>query len=95
MALAIVSPGVSARERVVRREAAEAEVVQPSADFLRVRERPAEVRRVKLDDLVADLCDRAQRVGQVASELTANGVELDADGVLFRRLRGEAEVAAA
>ncbi len=74
-------------ERVVRREAAKAKVVQASADFLRVREGPAEVRRVELNHLVAYLCDHAQRIRQIAGELTANGVELDADRVLFRHLR--------
>ena len=44
---------------VVRRVAADAEAVQQLADLLRVLGRPAVIRRVELDDLVAHLRDGA------------------------------------
>ncbi len=75
-------------DRVVRGEALDAEVVELLAHFLRVGDRPGEVWGVELDDLIADAGDGLERVGEIAGELAAHGVELDPDGVgSLERLR--------
>ncbi len=74
-------------DMIVCRIAAQAEVLHPAAHFLRIRNRPAKVRRIEFDRLVADLRHFAERARQVLRQRLAHRVELQADRTLFRRRR--------
>ena len=83
-ALRLRVTGYHRGDTVVRRVTVQRVVVQHRAHRLGVRQRPAKVRRVELHHLIAQLLHGAQCVRQILLQLTAHGIELDADGIDFR-----------
>ena len=79
--------GRERRETIVRRVAAQPEILELPANIFGERKRPPEIRRVELDALVAELGDGLERLGEILSEFATDGVELDADGIFFRIVR--------
>ena len=79
---------IARRERldvVMRRIAAQAEIVHQAADFLGIRHRPVIIGRIKLHHFIADLGDRAERVRQVACQFSPYRIKFKADGAFLWR----------
>jgi alcohol dehydrogenase (cytochrome c) len=72
--------GGEGRGVVVSRIAADAEVVQQFPDVFGVCRRPAEIRRVELDDFISHLCDRAHRAWKILRKCFAHREEFQPDG---------------
>src|SRR5256885_3643185 len=69
---------------IVRGVATDAEVINQFADLFCLRFRPIEIRTVKLNALISELCDCAHCTFEVLLEGLSNGIQLET----YRNRRG-------